>query len=111
MTDAEAIRRKQERLAAEMTRYFGETCPALATRWKSAVIGLAPSILQELAVRLRELETVTNQTNLELEAAQVAAIEDHVPAEHLLDRALASMERLSEVAEAMMRWLDVLPKG
>jgi hypothetical protein len=60
---------------------------------------------------LRELETVTNQTNLELEAAPVAAIEDHVPVEHLLDRALASMERLSEVAEAMMRWLDVLPKG
>jgi hypothetical protein len=109
MADAEAIRRKRELLAAELKRYFGETCPALAARWETAIIGMAPLILRELAGRLQALETITDETNRELRAAQVAATEDEASAEHLLDRALASMEHLSEVAEAMMRSLDELP--
>ena len=60
---------------------------------------------------MQALETVTDETNRKLRAAQVAATEDEVSAEHLLDRALASLEHLSEVAEEMMRSLDVLPKG
>jgi hypothetical protein len=111
MADTEAIWRKRNLLAAELRRYFGETCPALAARWESAIIGLAPSILRELAGRLQALEVVTDETNRELRAAQAAAIEDEVSAEQLLDRALASLEHLSEVAEAMIRSLDALPKG
>ena len=45
MADAEVIRRKRDLLAAELKRYFGETCPALATRWEVAIVGLAPRAL------------------------------------------------------------------
>ena len=111
MGDAEAIRRKRELLTAELKRYFSETCPALAARWEAAIIGLAPAILRELARRLQTMETLTDETNRELRAAQAAVVEDEVSAEQLLDRALASLEHLSEVAEEMMRSLDVLAKG
>jgi hypothetical protein len=46
---------------------------------------------------LQELEEVTNQTNRELKAAGLATAEGRESAEHLLNRALASMEKLSEV--------------
>jgi len=63
MADAEAIRRERKLLAAELKRYFGETCPALATRWEAGIIGLAPPVLRELAGRLQALETVIDETN------------------------------------------------
>jgi hypothetical protein len=47
---------KRELLAAELQRYFGETCPALAARWEAAIVGLAPPFLRELVGRLKELE-------------------------------------------------------
>jgi hypothetical protein len=74
------------------------------------MLGLAPPILRELAGRLQELEDVTNHTNRELKAAGLATAEGRVSAEHLLDRALASMERLTEIAEAMTRRLEKLLK-
>jgi hypothetical protein len=97
-------------LAAELKRYFGETCPAFAERWEEAIVGLAPPVLRELAGRLRTFEALTDETNRQLRASQVAAFEDQESAEQLLDRALASIEHLSEVAEAMMRSLDGPPK-
>jgi hypothetical protein len=54
-------------------------------------------VLRELAGRLQELETATNQANQDLKAAHLATAEGRVSAEHLLDHALASMEPLSEV--------------
>jgi len=101
---------RRQLLGAELQRYFGETCPALAARWQAAIVGLAPPILRELAGRLQEFEAVTDETNRQLKAAQAAAFEDQESAETLLDRALASLERLNEVAEAITRHLDELPR-
>jgi hypothetical protein len=64
--------------------------------------------LRELAGRLQELEAVTNETNRELKAAGLATAEGRESAEHLLNRALALMDHLSEVAEDMTRRLDEL---
>jgi hypothetical protein len=55
---------------------------------------------------LQALEAVTNETNRELKASQLAAGEGRESTEHLLDRALASVEHLTEIAQAMMRRLD-----
>jgi len=110
MVDDETIRRKHDLLAAEMHHYFWDTCPELAARWKDAMLGLRPSDLREPAGRLQELEDVTNQTNRELRAAYDATAEESVSAEYLLDRAVASLEHLGEVAETMTRRLDELLK-
>jgi hypothetical protein len=72
---------------------------------------LPPSILRELAGRLQELEAVTNETNRELKAAGLATAEGRESAEHLLNRALALMDHLTEVAEDMTRRLDELLKA
>ena len=58
--------------------------------------------------RLQTLEAVTNETNRELRAARLAVTRGQAPAELLLDRALASIEHLSEVAETMTLWMDEL---
>ena len=108
MADEEAIRRKHDLLAAAMHEYFWHIGAELTARWTKAMLGLPPSILRELAGRLQELEDVTNQTNRELKAAGLATAEGRESAEHLLNRALASMEHLTEVAEAMTRRLAEL---
>jgi len=59
---------------------------------------------------LRAFETLTNQVNEQLSAAYVEVAEGHAPAEPVLDRALASIEHLNEVAEAMMARLEELQK-
>jgi hypothetical protein len=110
MVDEETIRRKHDLLAAEMHHYFWDTCPELAARWKEAMLGLSPPVLRELAGRLQELEDVTNQTNRELRAVHEATEEDHA-GEQLLERALASLEHLGEVAETMTRRLGELLKA
>jgi hypothetical protein len=43
--------RKREIMAAELQRYFGETCPALTARWEAAITRLAPPALRDLASR------------------------------------------------------------
>jgi hypothetical protein len=70
------------------------------------MLGLPPSVLHDLAGQLDELEAITNQTNQELRAAFATA----GAGEQLLNRALASMEKLTEVAEAMTRRFDELLK-
>jgi len=109
MADEEAIQRKRERLAAETNDYFWHTCPELTARWKQAMFTLPPSVLRDLAVEIRHLENVTSRANQELRAA-LGAITDGRPVEDLLDRALASMESLSEAADKMTRLLDELLK-
>jgi isopentenyl diphosphate isomerase/L-lactate dehydrogenase-like FMN-dependent dehydrogenase len=101
---------KQKLLVAASQRYFGGTCPALAARSEAAIVGLATPILRELAGRLQAFERLTNQVSAELRTALTAAAENHASAEELLDRALASLEHLNEVAEAMMQRLDELPR-
>jgi len=109
MGNEEAIRRKQELLALELQRYFGETCPELTAKWDLAIIGLAPSLLRELAGRLQELEGISNRANRKLNAAYgLATTKGREAAESLLDRALATMERLREVAEDLNRRVDQL---
>ena len=99
---------KRNLLAEEMLRYFGETCPALAARCEIAIVGLPPLARREAAGRLQTLGAITNETNRELAAARVAVTKRQAPAELLFDRALASIEHLSEVAQAMTRWMDEL---
>jgi hypothetical protein len=111
MADAEAIRRKRELLAAELHAYFWLTCKELIATLKEAMRRLPPSVLRELASRLGEVEAVTNQANLELQAAYLGAAEGRESIEHLLNRAIASIERLSEIAKAMTRRLDELLKA
>ena len=81
-----------------------------AARCEAVIIGLPPPILRELAGRLQEFEAVTDETNRQLKAAQAAAFKDEESAELVLDRALASLEHLNEVAEAITKHLDGLPK-
>lgn len=104
----DATENKRKLLAEELQRYFGETCPALAARWEAAIVGLAPPILRELAGRLQAFETLTNRVSGELRSALAAAAECDGSAEPLLDRALASLEHLNEVAAAIMLRLDDL---
>jgi hypothetical protein len=99
---------KRNLLAEEMLRYFGETCPALAPRYEVAIVGLPPLARREVAGRLHTLWAVTNETNRELSAARVAVARGQAPAELLFDRALASIEHLSEIAQTMTRWMDEL---
>ena len=98
---------KRNLLAEEMLRYFGETCPALAARCEVAIVGLPPLARREVVARLRTLRAVTNETNRELAASRVAVTTGQDPAD-LIDRALASIEHLSEVAETMTLWMDEL---
>ena len=74
------------------------------------MLTLPTSVLQDLAVEVQHLETVTELTNQELHVARLGAIADGELVEVLLDRALASMERLSEAADTMTRLLDELLK-
>ncbi len=99
---------KRNLLVEEMLRYFGETCPALAARCEVAIVGLPPLARREVAGRLQTLGAVTNETNRELTAARVAVARGQAPTELLLDRALASIEHLSEVAQAIKLWMDEL---
>ena len=101
---------KRDLLAEEMLRYFGETCPTLAALCEVAIVGLPPLPLQEVAGRLQTLSAVTNETNRELAAARVAVTKGQAPAELLLDRALASIEHLSEVAQAVAQRMDELTR-
>jgi hypothetical protein len=104
----DGIERKRNLLAEAMQCYFFELCPALVARCQVVIIGLPPLALQEIARRLQTLTTVSNETNRELGAARVAASTREASTEQLLDRALASVDHLREVAEAIMRRLDAL---
>jgi hypothetical protein len=108
MADDDAILSKRKRLAAETYEYFWNVCPALTERWRRAMFTLPPSVLQDLSVEMKNLEAVTNWANQQLHAALGAGGE---PPEDLLDRALASMERLNEAADTMMLLLGELLKS
>jgi hypothetical protein len=101
---------KRHLLAEEMLRYFGETCPALAARCEIAIVGLPAPARPEAAGRLQTLCAVTNETNRELTVARLAAARAEAPVELLLDRTLASIEHLSEIARAVARRMDELMK-
>jgi hypothetical protein len=90
-----------------MQRYFWETCSALATRCEDA-IGLPPVARREVVGRLQTLRTITHETNRELTSARIAVAQGQIPDKILLDRALASIEHLNEVAQTMTRWMDEL---
>ena len=72
------------------------------------MLTLSPSVLQDLAVEIEKLESVTNWANQQLHAALGAGGE---PPEDHLDRALASMENLREAADTMMLLLGELLKS
>ena len=73
------------------------------------MLPLPSSVLSDLAIELQGLELVTKRASLELGKAHVAPMDDDdVPAEELLDRALASMEHLREAVDTMIRLLDEL---
>ena len=75
------------------------------------MLTLPPSVLQDLAVEIQHLGAVTKAANQELHSAHAGVVDGGVPAEDLLDRALASMEHLSEAANTMARLLDELLKA
>jgi hypothetical protein len=108
MANEGTIRRKQRLLATELKRYFGQTCPELTAKWNLAIIGLQPSLLRELTGRLQNFERITNLVNRELKAAYGSAAAKGESAESVLDRALASLERLTEVADDLNRRVDEL---
>jgi len=104
-----AIESKRILLETEAERYFGETCVALAARWERAIVGLAPPlVLRELGGCLQGLEGITDEANCGLMAAYLATISDYESADFLIDRALASVERLNEMAKATIRRMDEL---
>jgi hypothetical protein len=104
----DGIERKRNLLAEAMQSYFFDACPALAARCQAAIVRLPPLALQEIARCLQTLMAVSNETNRRLGAGRVAVSRGEASTEQLLDHALASVEHLSEVAEAIMRRLDDL---
>ncbi len=108
MANEGTIRRKQRLLAMELERYFGQTCPELTAKWNLAIPGLQPSLRRELTRRLQDFERVTNLVNRELIAAYGSATAKGESAESVLDRALAALERLTEVADDLNRMVNEL---
>jgi hypothetical protein len=104
------IDRKHDLLAAELQRYFGETCPALTARWEAAITGLAPQPLREVASR-QELDAATKAAERQLKITLRPVAERGTSTEPVLDQALASLEHLNEIAEAMLRRVDELLTG
>jgi len=104
------LERKQGLLAEELFRYFGETCPALAARWELALRGLRADKLCELRERLDQLDEVTNAANRQIRASLRPVLEKDASVETSLDQALASLERVQEMAATMIRHLDQISK-
>jgi len=113
---------KRRLLAAELERSFGETCPALAAGWESAIADQAPRVLRELAVLLQEFEAATEEANRQLRTVGIELFQDdrqpeeqperqaqeqnEEQAEQMSSRALASLERLNDIAKAITKHLD-----
>jgi hypothetical protein len=102
---------KRNLLAGEMLRYFDDICPALAARCEAAIVDLPPFARRDLAGRLQTLITLTNETNREIAANRFAATGDHALSELLFDHALAAIEHLSEIAQALRQRMDELLKA
>jgi len=102
-----ATQSKRNLLAQEMQRYFGETCPALASRCAVASIDLPLFARRKVVERLQLLVAITKETGRGLSAARVGGGE-HSTEKLLCDHALASLEHFDEVAEALTRWMDEL---
>src|SRR5438309_10350206 len=82
------IEGKRQLLAEEILHYFGDTCPALAKRCETAIVGLRPPGRREAANCLQTFSAACNEASRELAAARFAASTGHVTVE-LLDRARA----------------------
>jgi hypothetical protein len=98
-------------LAGEMLRYFDDICPALAARCEAAIVDLPPFARQDVAGRLQTLITLANETNREIAATRFAVTVDHASSELLFDHALAAIEHLSEIAQALGQRMDELLKA
>lgn len=104
----DSIESKTELLAAELQRYFGENLPntrgALGSGHGRSGAPSPPRTSRPPAgagvSNRREQPPAQGHTQ--------AAAEDGESAEVLLDRAIASIEHLSEIAPAMMKRLDEL---
>jgi hypothetical protein len=105
---ADGTESKRMLLEAETERYLSETLPAFTTRWEAISRGADSPILRELTEGMQALIIVTNEANRDLADARAAAAESQTSSEPLMDRALASLERLNEAAEGMMERLDEL---
>ena len=95
-------------LVQEMQRYFGETCPALTSRCTVASIDLPLFARRKVVDRLQCLIAIINETGRVLSAARVGASGKPSTEKLLCDQALASLEHLNEVVEALTRWMDEL---
>jgi hypothetical protein len=93
-------------LTANADDYFWQSGLEVETRWKEAKLKLRGSALRGMKEELEEFERVTDNTNRELRAAQVAAVGRKALAETLLDRALASMADLKKTALVLTRRMD-----
>ena len=102
------IESKRHLLTEEMLLYFGEICPALAERCERAIIELPHRDRREAAKCLQTLCSVSNETNREL-ATALAADNGHATIE-LLDRALASIEHLRQIAQTITQRIDKITK-
>jgi hypothetical protein len=91
-----------------MRRYFGETCPALASRCTVASVDLPLFARRKVVERLQLFIAITNETGRVLSAARIGAKGEHSTEKLPCDQALASLEHLKEVAEALTRWMDEL---
>ena len=98
-------------LAGEMLRYFDDICPALAARCEAAIVDLPPFARRDVADRLQMLITLANETNREIAATRFAATGEHALSELLFDHALAAIEHLSEIAQALGQRMDELLKA
>ena len=101
-----SIESKLKLLTADTDDYFWHAGLEVETRWKEARLKLRGSVLRGLTKELQEFERVTDETNHDLRAAQVAAVGRRPSAKALLDRALASMANLKKTELALTRQID-----
>jgi hypothetical protein len=102
----DAIESKLKLLTSATEEYFWHAGADLAARWKDAQAKLRRPVLRPLTVILQQFEAVADDTNQEIRTAQAAVIDGKASAEFLLDRALASIERLNLAALAIIRRLN-----
>jgi hypothetical protein len=100
--------RKEEFLNGELLHYYTETCPILAGLWEAALRGQPPHVIRELWRRLEELDEITKAANQQIRESLQPALQAGASTEPALDQALASFERVQELADSIIQHLAEL---
>jgi hypothetical protein len=106
-----STQRRLERLTFLADDYLWHAGRQLDARWEEARIKLRRSSLKGLRGELAKIDALSSKMEPDLRVAQIAALNGNASADMLLDRALASLTHLAEVAQLMTLRLNELLKA